>query len=320
MQELTMDTKQVLEELSEWGRLPVEAIRAAQADRAAMAPILLRYIDDFVALEGEPAAPALLFFTFHLLGEWREKSAYRSLANFLRLPRDVLDTVLGDSITETTHRVMAAVFDGDPAPLYEIIRDEEADEFVRSRMCQTIAMLTRRGDLPRPATVNFLRDCHSQLEPQIDCYVWQGWLDAVAWLGLSELKPLVRQAFSRGAIDPTWLSFEDFEKDLQHSVAHPEAEPLHPDGDLTLFGDTVAEMSDWYCFKPNARSNVSPGWNPLDSLRMPHREPLRNVGRNDPCPCGSGKKFKKCCLNRASDHPAADDPPWEPVGSRRRAS
>ncbi len=21
----------------------------------------------------------------------------------------------------------------------------------------------------------------------------------------------------------------------------------------------------------------------------------REVGRNDPCPCGSGKKFKKCC-------------------------
>ncbi len=24
--------------------------------------------------------------------------------------------------------------------------------------------------------------------------------------------------------------------------------------------------------------------------------PLR-IGRNDPCPCGSGKKFKKCCGN-----------------------
>jgi len=22
-----------------------------------------------------------------------------------------------------------------------------------------------------------------------------------------------------------------------------------------------------------------------------------NIGRNDPCPCGSGKKYKKCCLN-----------------------
>ena len=29
-------------------------------------------------------------------------------------------------------------------------------------------------------------------------------------------------------------------------------------------------------------------------------EPLANrkIGRNDPCPCGSGKKFKKCCLNK----------------------
>ena len=24
----------------------------------------------------------------------------------------------------------------------------------------------------------------------------------------------------------------------------------------------------------------------------------KKVGRNDPCPCGSGKKFKKCCINK----------------------
>ena len=22
------------------------------------------------------------------------------------------------------------------------------------------------------------------------------------------------------------------------------------------------------------------------------------IGRNDPCPCGSGRKFKKCCINK----------------------
>lgn len=26
----------------------------------------------------------------------------------------------------------------------------------------------------------------------------------------------------------------------------------------------------------------------------PARNPLKDVGRNDPCPCGSGNKFKKC--------------------------
>lgn len=25
---------------------------------------------------------------------------------------------------------------------------------------------------------------------------------------------------------------------------------------------------------------------------------MNKVGRNDPCPCGSGKKFKKCCLDK----------------------
>lgn len=27
-------------------------------------------------------------------------------------------------------------------------------------------------------------------------------------------------------------------------------------------------------------------------------EPLYRAGRNNPCPCGSGKKFKKCCIGR----------------------
>ena len=27
------------------------------------------------------------------------------------------------------------------------------------------------------------------------------------------------------------------------------------------------------------------------------REYDKKVGRNDPCPCGSGKKYKHCCLN-----------------------
>lgn len=26
----------------------------------------------------------------------------------------------------------------------------------------------------------------------------------------------------------------------------------------------------------------------------------KKVGRNGPCPCGSGKKFKKCCMDRAA--------------------
>jgi soluble cytochrome b562 len=28
---------------------------------------------------------------------------------------------------------------------------------------------------------------------------------------------------------------------------------------------------------------------------------MAKIGRNDPCPCGSGKKYKRCCLAAAKD-------------------
>ena len=44
---------------------------------------------------------------------------------------------------------------------------------------------------------------------------------------------------------------------------------------------------------------------PTRSLRLssmqkqqPVRKAATKVGPNDPCPCGSGKKYKKCCMQK----------------------
>jgi uncharacterized protein YecA (UPF0149 family) len=38
---------------------------------------------------------------------------------------------------------------------------------------------------------------------------------------------------------------------------------------------------------------------PVSNLAsLAHSIVSKKVGRNDPCPCGSGKKYKKCCLKR----------------------
>jgi hypothetical protein len=215
---------------------------------------------------------------------------------------------LGGAITETTHRVMAAVFDGDPAPLYEVILDPKADQFVRSRMCEALAMVTLRGELAREEASRFLHACYAELEPQDENFTWDGWQCAIAMLGLAELKPQVEQAFARGFISDSWLEFKDFEKDLRHAIEHPDAPPLHGvDNEYTLFGDTIEELSGWHSFQPkpglNADSTIEAedrgGWR---GFQTPAVNPFRHIGRNDPCPCGSGRKFKKCCLD---DGPAA---------------
>jgi uncharacterized protein DUF1186/SEC-C motif-containing protein len=295
-----MDAGEILDQLTHAEGLPKAALQEASAQRAEMVPVFLNEIDSYLALNStDRAKPTPLFFIFHLLGEWREKAAYRPLARLLRCREHELNAILGDGITTTTHRVMAAVFDGDPQPLYEIILDPHAEQFIRSRMCETLAMLVLRGELDRSEVARFLRDAFMELQPQARNFVWQGWQSAIAMLGLGELKILVKRAFDRGFIDPQSLGFQDFERDLEWAVKRP-GEPRHPhDNEFTLFRDTVEELSRWYAFSDDYRAARERHLQETEAELVesePYRNPFRGVGRNDPCPCGSGKKFKKCCL------------------------
>jgi hypothetical protein len=297
-----MDAGAILRELTDAAGLPRAALQAASAQRVEMIPEFLGAIENH--LSREPAAranPTPLFFIFHLLGEWRERTAYRPLARLLRCPAGEADAIFGDATASTSHRVMAAVFDGDPQPLYDIILDPNAEEFIRSRMCEVLAMITLRGELDRDLTARFLREAFNELRPQRDCYVWAGWQSAIAMLGLGELKGLVKRAFDRGFIDRHMLGFDDFEQDLKRGIERP-GEPRRPgDDEYTLLGDTIDELSGWHCFA-DLHSEDWEEWRQLDQLNHllsePHHNPFKGIGRNDLCPCDSGNKFKKCCLER----------------------
>jgi hypothetical protein len=297
---MPMDTAQILNQLTHAEGLPKAALQAASEQRAEMVPVFLSEIDSFLALApAERAKPTPLFFVFHLLGQWREKAAYGPLARLLRCPSHEVDAILGDAITSTTHRVMAAVFDGDPEPLYEVILDRNADQFVRSRMCEAIAMLVVRGELDRETTARFLRDAFMELRPQARSFVWQGWQSAIAMLGLSELRILVKRAFDRGFIDPRWIGFDGFLRDLQRAIERPGEGRYPQDNEFTLFGDTINELSRWYGFSDAYLADRDRGLEQAEAEfadSQPFRNPFKGVGRNDRCPCGSGKKFKQCCF------------------------
>jgi hypothetical protein len=82
-------------------------------------------------------------------------------------------------------------------------------------------MLVVRGKLDRAEVASFLRDCWINLQPRDQCFAWQGWQSAIALLGLSELREIVKGAFDRRIIDPTWLSYHHFEFDLDHAMENP---------------------------------------------------------------------------------------------------
>jgi hypothetical protein len=303
-----MDVTAILDGLTYYERLPVTAIRAARDNRPAVLAAFLKAVDDYV--NGDTAVRATaspLLLAFHMLGEWRETLAYRPLARLLASPPMDIDRLLGDAITGTTHRVMEAVFDGDPGPLYALILDPEADEFVRSRMCEVIAMLAIRGSLPREEAARFLAVAFHELQPDQNCAVWDGWQNAIALLGLEELRPLVRQAFESGAIDPMSTGFDDFERALAYAQENRDQPHYNWAGEYAPFGDTIAELSTWYGFSERAERDRKRRARDAERAYLMGRSALdpaepavnvyKGIGRNDPCPCGSGLKYKKCCLN-----------------------
>lgn len=64
---------------------------------------------------------------------------------------------------------------------------------------------------------------------------------------------------------------------------------------LDKLNDAVAEHNN-----TDVENVAVTGSNPLLRGYLPKTRPVvrdtKKIGRNDPCPCGSGKKYKNCCL------------------------
>ena len=64
------------------------------------------------------------------------------------------------------------------------------------------------------------------------------------------------------------------------------------DEDAQIFIDMIAKLSN------NTRLKSNRGHTPLEISKLKSNltsQTHKQIGRNDLCPCGSGKKYKKCC-------------------------
>jgi len=76
-------------------------------------------------------------------------------------------------------------------------------------------------------------------------------------------------------------------------------------GSLALDPDVLCsalenEIPDFYdiLHKRHVKLKSIFGLSKMNHLEAIKPSPLPKIGRNDPCPCGSGKKFKKCCAEK----------------------
>ena len=290
------------------GRFPRAALIEAVEQRQAVTPLLL---DELRRQIDAGFAPALAtkdywrhHFAIYLLAYFREPAAYPLFVQMGTLPGETLFDAIGDTVTEGYKRQLAAVCHGDTRGIERLIADPGLNEYVRTAAIGALEVLFAIEELDRDA----LEDCLGRFarrwldaaeagEEATDATAWV-WA-ALVWLAADidaqELVPMIRRAFELQLVD-TWFAggAEEFERVM---AEHRAPERYKPRPGVELPGHPVDELEHWYCFQTPVRKPANPDRRPVVGPSVP-RIPARaatKVGRNDPCPCGSGKKYKKCC-------------------------
>ncbi len=106
--------------------------------------------------------------------------------------------------------------------------------------------------------------------------------DGIGWRGLSQRDPLVE--YKREGFD----MFEEMEGGLKQDYVTY----IYRVENVKLREEPVQEQFSY----------SGGGEEPSERPKSPRRVNASQVGRNDPCPCGSGKKFKKCGMANTPEH------------------
>jgi hypothetical protein len=296
------------------------ALLAAIEQREAITPELIAAID---RVSADPARhlenpdDCLHLFAIYLLAQFRERRAIDCFLRFFSLPGDQALDLTGDMVTEQGSVILASVCGGDPSPLLKLIHDETVNEFVRGQAIDGLLVQAFWCERPRNAVIEELRRIFHTLTKPGNASVWAFLVDAVCNFEAHELVPEARHAFAGNLVSEDYIGLEDLD------AVVPESERILPmpqcERSFSLFCedkdpiDAVIECSGWLCFRdeeaearywnslevdkedlPDDAIGIFPDEMDEDPGPVPYIAPPK-VGRNDPCPCGSGRKYKKCC-------------------------
>ena len=293
---------------------PREAAAEAIARREESTPFLLAALERTVS---DPEAAVaeedgmLHYFALYLLAQFRERRAYGAAVKIAR--HRLVEDLLGDTVTEGLGAILASVSRGDPGSIQSLVEDENAYEYARGAGIEALGGLCRNGLWPRAALSDYLSELYAGRLKRENSHVWNISVAVSSDFGMEEHLEAIRALFEEGLTDPNFDDFASVQRRIRSGIdADIDPRPYR------LIDDAVSEMKSWYCFGQSAsaierrekdgeeesgselgRSEFSShgsfesGRPRLDWRTFRRTEP--KVGRNDPCPCGSGEKYKKCC-------------------------
>jgi hypothetical protein len=300
---MEMTVQEILSAFEGPTKLPRQAFGDARRQREAITPELLHLLEDAVKapdLLKEDGGSLCPLFALFLLAEFQEPRAHGMMGRIFALPEATLDIFLGDVMTENVPQMLAATWRGDDSVIHGLVENREVCEWIRSSALKALVCLWVLGKKTREELVGYLRgllDGRIEREPS---HIWVTMACIVADLAIHELSPPILEAFDQGLVSQMAIRREEFEKDATRS-GQPPPEVISKTSTYRPFSTVEVEIGWWSRWqeRDQAGKKRMPNVKEMDRfLSGPIQTVVRKdpkVGRNEACPCGSGKKYKKCC-------------------------
>ncbi|MCP4538694.1 MAG: DUF1186 domain-containing protein [Chloroflexi bacterium] len=277
-----MKIEEILDKIEFYNkRFPRRALRDAMTRKESITPELLAIVQDAAENIDELAYEKNYMahmYAMYLLAQFRERRAYPLIVEFFSIPGEVTLDVTGELVTEDLNRILASVCGNDTSLMESLIENENVNEYVRSAALQGLLVLVARGDQSREEIMSYYRALFREKLERKPSLVWGSLVDCCCELHPKELLEEISQAFAEGLVDENYTNLEWVQGQIEQGKDRMLTD-LRGESRYSYIDDTIKEMEWWACFdEPRERLQIK-----------------RKVGRNEPCPCGSGVKYKKCC-------------------------
>ena len=270
-------------------------------DEAALAPVDVqaRY-DSITDSRSEYYLHTLAFF---LLGHFRDPRGYHLLLDYFSSDSELAEELSGDLLGGYLPALLVSCYDGsNRRKLRLIIETTDFHPLFRSSCLKAYHGLALTGSCERAEVVALTRSLLLRaMAPDATCETFNTWLAlAAAELQEPALQPEINALFDRGLVHignevVGVVDKDDIARTYARRPQSIRAEILAE----SFFERMVDKICRWYWFqKPDPVRD--PAERAIDAFDhdLPFVRAEPKVGRNDACPCGSGKKYKKCCMDR----------------------
>ena len=293
-------------------RLPRAALQQAVAQREVLTPVLLEALAS-VQIRGERSSSSrsrLALHALYLLTEFREPAAWPVVIELFSSMSSAENIAIGDDFDEVVcdrlSQILATLCPGDIAPLQAIIENKSIDEYVRDAALGALVVRYHQGDLELERLQAYLHQLYQGGLEREKNQVWNAWVQACFNTEPEPFMSALTKLYEQELADTYYITLEELSLRCGLGPEVIKRSVHQQEGEFYCYLDNAAEsLQQLSCYSGQSNELLAS----MEKMVMGQTVPkvatdtlspfnsAAGAGRNDPCPCGSGKKFKKCCLH-----------------------